>query len=301
MPVFDRYQKIKSYLLGSQDPNELAALQAEEELAQDTRNVAGIGSGVDKIISAIGGTQANPEPYTQMQKLAGEGPARVREYLKQKYQQQQAAGQTAATMASAEEQADATRQKQAAEAAREAAKGTPGQQEYDKNVHKEKFDWESSGRVAADQGLERLKAIKEKIKNKSEGYFDKARARTGQEGLYSDSDLEIRQEVTNAVIPMLKSFGSNPSEGERKTLIDSYYDPRLSKEKNIENIETKILENEQMKNNKETRLYGNSGPSKKTVSTTTKTPKLIRVRQKATGRTGSIPENELTDEYEVLQ
>lgn len=104
MPVVDRYKKIKEYLLSQQDPSDLKALQAEEEVAQEARNVAGIGSGIDKIIASIGRTQANPDAYVQMQKLAGEGPNRVKEYLKNKYEQRKDTSSLAATMATAEEQ-----------------------------------------------------------------------------------------------------------------------------------------------------------------------------------------------------
>lgn len=303
MPVTDRYQKIRQYLMGQQDPGDLEALQEQERVAQEQRSVAGYGSAIDKIISSIGGTQANPEPYTQMQKLAGEGPARVREYLKNKNQQRQDNSRLAATMAAAEEQADASRSKEARAEAREVAKGTPGQQEADKKQAADAAEWVSSGRLGVKSGIDRLEDIAKGLENEQDSWADKTRARMGENAL-SGRQLEIKQGVLNAVIPVLKSLGSNPSEGERKALVDSIYDPRLDPKTNVKNIRRKVSELQaqyEMKDSAAKKYFPDAISPSAGSAKHTATPKMLRVKQKATGATGSIPSDELTDEYEVIQ
>lgn len=254
--AIDRYGRIKQYLMGDQDPHDLEALQAAEEQASNDRMTAGIGSGIDKIISSIGGTQANPEAYATMQKYAGEAPTRVREYLKQKYEQRKEAGHTAASLAQAEATADATQSQRdfnnqmardnyelrKSHEDREAAKGSPAQQEIDKKQGEAAADWIGGGRDKFNAGLSRLENIQKTLEGSEDSMLDKIRARGG-EPLLSSDQLKIKQDALNAILPVLKTqLGNNPTEGERNAMLNSVYDPRLSPKQNAANIKQKIDE-----------------------------------------------------------
>ena len=254
--AIERYNTIKQYLFGNQDPTDLEALKAAEERAAEERQIAGIGSGLDKIISSIGKTQASPDVYVNMQKVAGEGPSRVREYLKQKYEQKKDAGHTAAQLAQADATSEATQsqrefQNQLAkenlsirksQEAREEAKGSIGQQAADRKQAEEAAEWASAGRSGLQSGVARLEEVAKRLENEEDSVLERGRARLGADAALSSVQLKNKQDVLNAVIPALKSFGSNPTEGERRALIESIYDPKLSPSDNVKNIRSTIAE-----------------------------------------------------------
>jgi hypothetical protein len=198
-----------------------------------------------------------------MQKLAGEGPARIKEYLKNKYEREKDQKSEAAKIVGMEIQdeqntesrksnelqrdfnnsiASETLALRKSQDAREAAKGSPAQQEIDKKQAESAAEWVSGGRDRFNAGLDRLRRIQETLSTQEDSAIDRGRARVGHEGFLSNDQLKIKQDVLNATLPILKTLGSNPSEGERTALINSIYDPRLSPKTNITNITKKISE-----------------------------------------------------------
>lgn len=271
LSVPERTRALKQYFGMVEDPRELEDVLSQERAAQAERDLAGYGSGVDKIISSIGGTQSQPEIYQNMQKMAGQGSDAVRNYLKQKYLREQNAEKMALEAVKAEEQSKQNELSREAldenrranqemrksqleierarlglekeKAGREAIKADVGQQVLEKEEAEKVAGWDvGGGRERATNAVTRLESIKSGLADMPESSLDKIRARIG-EGALSERQLKIKQDVTNAALPMLKeTFGAQLSEGERKALADSFYDPRLSPKVNASNIERKIEE-----------------------------------------------------------
>lgn len=318
MSAIDRYEKIKAYLLGQQDPKDLETIQAEEELAQDARNVAGIGSGIDKIISAIGGTQANPEPYNQMQKLAGEGPSRVREYLKRKYELKKDAESRAMDIARSEQQAeqnDLTRQgveeqrkfnqsiaqqnidMKKSEIERDKAKeamGTADERKASTHVS----DLEQANKDLEDIRASGYKRESDKLATEREMLPEFAQAKLLEKGLVSPKASQFSQAERRFYNATLRrDSGASLSKTEKQEAIAQYFErPGDSPEAIAQKQKNRREKIEAMR-----REAGPLGKKQEGRSPDQKTTqKVIRVRQKSTGQTGSIPEDELTDEYERL-
>lgn len=309
MDTLARVAKLKQYF-GKQDPDELERSLAAEEEAQSRRSTAGIGSGIDKIISAIGGTQANPEAYNQMQKYAGEGTDVVKNYLKQKYQKEKDAENMAMDVARAEQQAEQNNLTR---------EGNEEQRKFNQeiatsnlNIKKSEIqrDKEKEARGTADERKastyvsEMEKADADFSATRASGYRrekdllaetpDKVKGMIGYLGKANPkmalSDQSERRFI-NAALRRESGATITPSE---KTEAELQYFPRpgdsadtiAQKNRNrIEKIESMRAE------------AGVLGRAPKSSAG----PKMVRVKQKSSGQTGSIPENELTDEYEVIQ
>jgi hypothetical protein len=115
----------------------------------------------------------------------------------------------------------------------------------DRDYVKDYNDWTSGGksdyqknRKLLENALGRLKAAKQQgkqdeISGRGVGIYGKA----FDGSLRSEDSLKIQQDVEQAAMGGLKAtVGANPTEGERKEILQKAYDPKLSVDSNIDKI-----------------------------------------------------------------
>jgi hypothetical protein len=115
----------------------------------------------------------------------------------------------------------------------------------DRDYVKEYNDWTSNdkseylkNRKILENAVSRLKKAKDQgVADDISGRGVYFKGKIGEGALRSEDSLKIEQDVQQAALGGLKAtFGGNPTEGERKAILEKAYDPKLSVDSNIEKI-----------------------------------------------------------------